>query len=150
MSALSKIWSNETAPKKTHICQCCNKPTQIAGGIIRDQQKKDVAMYVEYMCPTTKPRKVFLFLHVRRDNHRDHIVSLVLQRLGGNIVTTVFTDTHNPLGQSMSREEVLASPLKPFIFEIVDWIVENDPHVGPFLDDDSTGDVAEGTTPTDM
>jgi hypothetical protein len=34
----------------------------------------------------------------------------------------------------MTREQALAGPVKPLLFEITAFIVANDPHVLPFLE----------------
>jgi hypothetical protein len=84
-----------------------------------------------------KPREVRLFVAFKNKNRvkpTDLLVTLVLRVDRGKVVTSAVTDSANPLGQAMTREQALASPLKPLIFEIADFIVDNDPHVRPFLE----------------
>jgi hypothetical protein len=137
MNKLSDNWSFEVAPLQSHTCPCCDVPFQLASGVIRDDKGADLALYVGNLTPSTKPREVRLFV-VFKNNKRarptDLVVSLVLRMDQGRIVPSVVTDRANPLGQAMTREQALASPLKPLIFEMVDFIVENDPHVGLFLE----------------
>ncbi len=71
----------------------------------------------------------------KRVQKGDPVVTLVLGMEGGKVVTTVASDAQNLLGPAMTREQVLASPLCPLIFQLADFIVAHDPHLRPFLED---------------
>jgi len=134
-------WSYEIRPLQKRVCPCCNDPFQISTGIIRDDQDADLAMWVANLTPSTRPRSVQLFVMFKDKRHkkgRDLVVSLVLRMHKGKVATSVVTDPNNPLGCAMTREQVLASPLKSLIFKISDFIVDNDPYVSPFLEEEST------------
>jgi hypothetical protein len=137
MNKRSDNWSLEVAPLQSRTCPCCDTPFQLASGVIRDAKGADLALYVANLTPSMKPREVRLFVAFKNKNRvkpRHLLVSLVLRMDRGKVVTSAVTDSANPLGQAMTREQALASPLKPLIFEIADFIVENDPHVRPFLE----------------
>jgi len=141
MSNIRSDWSYEILLFQNRVCPCCNDPFQLASGIIRDDQGMDFAFYVANMTPSTRPRTVQLFVRFHdktRKKGRDRVVSLVLRMHEGKVGSSVITDKNNPLGRAMTREEVLASPLKDLIFEIADFVDENDPYVRPFLEEEST------------
>ena len=141
MNDRSSNWSFETLSLEKRVCPCCNDPFQISTGMIRDDQDADLAMWVANLTRSTRPRVVQLFVMFKdkkRKKGRDRVVSLELRMHEGKVVTTVVTDKNNPLGRAMTREQVLASPLKSLIFEISDFIVEFDPYVSPFLEEETT------------
>jgi hypothetical protein len=60
--------------------------------------------------------------------------ALLLRNVGGQIGAMAVTDTNELADQIMTREETLASPSRNLIFEIVDYIVESDDSIKPFLE----------------
>jgi hypothetical protein len=137
MSELSYNWSFEVLPIQNRKCPCCDDRFQLASGIIRDDQDAELALYVANLTPATQPREAKLSLMFKdktRRKHRDRLASLRLRLENGDVATSVVTDKDNPLGHAMTREQVLGSPLKPLIFEIANFAIENDPHIRPFLE----------------
>jgi hypothetical protein len=137
MTKLSYNWSFETAPLEERVCPCCDEPFHATRGIVRDEKGADVAAYMAVLPPSGEPREVFLFLLVKDKTsvkHRDRVVSLALRMNGGDVAMSLVDGTNNPFGSEMTREEVLASPLKSLIFVIADFVSENDPHIRPSLE----------------
>jgi hypothetical protein len=137
MSERSSHWSLEEAPLQYHTCACCGEAFQLATGAISDGEGADLALYLANLSLVKGHREVRLFLRFKAKNRgktADLVVSLVLGMDQGQVVTSVVTDEANPLGHAMSQKQALASPFRPLIFEIADFIVENDTHVRPYLD----------------
>jgi hypothetical protein len=138
MSKLSSNWSFEPFPIQNHTCPCCDERFQLAIGVIHDEHGEDFAMYIANLTPSTKPRTVTLFVRVKNKKPKkpvEVVVSLLLRMHEGQIGTSVITDTNNPLGQAMTRKRALASPLRSLIFEIADFVVQNDPRIRLFLEE---------------
>jgi hypothetical protein len=139
MIILSSEWSIETFPIQERMCPCCKEASKFVTGMVYDENDDDLAMYGATLAEHVGDRQVALHLGLFvRDKEgkelKKDFVSLLLWNHEGEIVTSVVTDPHDPIGRVMTREEALASPFKSLIFEIDDFIVKNDPHIGPFLE----------------
>jgi hypothetical protein len=137
MNERSYDWSLEAAPLDKHTCPCCAERFQQVSGVIHDEKDGDVAQNVAYLAPSVQPRVVKLFLrfmNCRRVKGRAPLVSLILLMDQGAVATLVTTYKRNPLGRAMTREQAHASALRPLIFEVADFIVENDRRVRRFLE----------------
>jgi hypothetical protein len=113
----------------------------LATGVIDDEEGANLALYMANLSPPEERREVPIFLTFKgkkRGQPADLVVTLVLRMDRGRVVTSVVTDKANPLGHAMTRKQALASLFMPLIHEIADFIVENDPHVRPFLEEGRT------------
>ena len=148
MSDMSHDWSFESFPIETRKCACCGEPFQIASGMIYDDAGDDLAIYVANLADHSGDKRVILHIGLlgkdrKRMKRKKNFVTLTLWRYEGKVVTSVVTDPEDPLGRLMTREEALQSPFISLLFEIKDFILENDPYIRPFLDDDSTPEAPE-------
>jgi hypothetical protein len=141
MSERSDNWSLEEAPLQHHTCRRCDQVFGLAGGVIHDEDGATLAQYEADLSPVEGVRQVLIFMRFKGKRGRkpaDLVVTLALRMGGGRVVTSVVTDMANPLGRAMTRKQALASPFLPLVYEIADFIVENDPHVRPYLEEGRT------------
>jgi hypothetical protein len=116
--------------------------------MVYDEDGDDLAMYGANLSQHGGVRHVALHLGLfvsdkKGTEPKKDFVSLALRNQEGQIVTSVVTDPHPPIDRMMTREEALASPFKPLIFRIVDFIVANDPHIRPFLKESGEPQIQE-------
>ena len=139
MSDQNHNWSLGTFPIQTRTCPCCEKQFQLATGMVYDEKGNDVAMYIANL-PTHSgvkrvPLHIGLLVKDRKGKRpKKNFVSLVLWIHEGKVVTSVVTDPEDPLGHLMTQEEALKSPFLSLMFEVDDFILDNDPYIRPFLE----------------
>jgi hypothetical protein len=95
-------------------------------------------MYVAELPPPGTANAVSLFVKLHNKEQakpEDLVVSLFLWSQQGVVAVSVDSDRDNPLGRALTREEVNSSPLRALVFEISEFVGQNDPHVRPILDD---------------
>ena len=138
MADQNRNWTLDETSLEDHKCRCCGEPCKMATGMVNGEDGENVAMYVASLLEHDGVRRVSMYIGLFVDaqdisDMKKHAASLVLWEQDGQIMTSVVTDVDNPSGLTMTREEVLASPFKSLIFEINDFVLDDDPHLGPFL-----------------
>src|SRR5262249_15683685 len=147
--ALTFNWSLETFPIQERTCRCCGEPGPFITGMVYDEEGDDLAMYAAKLMEHGGVRRAGLLIGLLVTDGQEwelekEFVSLVLWKHEGEVVTSVVTEKDDPLGRVMTQEEALASPFISLVFEIDDFIVANDPHLRPFLEEDGEGRSGEG------
>jgi hypothetical protein len=141
--------SLDTFPIQERTCLCCGKRFSFSTGMAYGEEGDALALYAAKLLEHGGVRRVGLLIgplvpdQQGRELEKD-FVSLVLWKHDGRIVTSVVTEEEDPDGRVMTKEEALASPFLPLVFEIDDFIVVNDPHIAPFLEEDGEGPGREG------
>jgi hypothetical protein len=149
MSESSANWSLQTWPFEERTCPCCGDPFALSSGAVYDEQGDEFALYMAKLMEHGGVREVHLLIKLVGTDKQERelekeFVSLVLWKHGNGIETSVATEEGELLGHVMTEEEALASPFLPLVFEIDDFIVVNDPHIAPFLEEDGEGQSWEG------
>src|SRR5262245_13612287 len=115
-------------------------------GKIYDDAGNDLAYYCASLATWKGQKRVSLYIcllakNLKNKKRKKNTVLLDIWRQEGEVMTRDASDLdvvcifpNHPL----SREEALKSPPTPLFSEIKDFILENDPYILPFLDDDCT------------
>ena len=141
MSDASCNWSFETYPVETCTCPCCGEPYRTVTGTVHDEGGKDLAGYVAYLKTHSGVKLALLEIQLLATNRngkklKKNPVWLEFRMREGMVVTSVVTDPENFPGRGKTRQEALRSPFMSLVFEVADFVVRNDPHIGPFLEVD--------------
>jgi len=131
-------WRLETLPSERRRCADCGKFNDVMFGAVLQGDGVPFAMFQWFKGEHGGRRDIFInmVLLLKDDNGQELQKSAVGLRLwednDGAVATTV-EDNPLPNGRGMTQTEALASPRLPLIFDIDDFIVDNDPRIKSFL-----------------
>jgi hypothetical protein len=148
MSDRSKKKCFKPWPVEKGACAHCGEPFQIAAGAFHDDRGHLRVLYIAPLAPPGHPREARMFLvfdDQKRGKRRLHLVTVLLSLKKGDVVAAVVTDTLNPLGHAMTREQVLARGLEPLALETAEFVLDNDPLLRPYFEKATTTRSRKGT-----
>lgn len=124
------------ANASTTTCDICGDPLHAHIGIVLDEKDDLVASYMAILSHGHEgERAVRLFLmlgdHSALEGRK---IPLQLQNAGDGEVRPCFLDTNAfPVDEMVPVDELVTSPLYSLIFEIVDFITNENLHIRPHL-----------------
>jgi hypothetical protein len=136
MSEASDNLGFQSFPIEECTCSCCEERYQLVTGKVYDDEGNDLATCRAQLIKHGGEKWVSLEIGL--------LVPLAIRKQDGKIVTEVTTEKDDPLGRVMAGEEAPAGRLTDLILEVGDFILEADPHIGPFLEEDGGQERQEG------
>lgn len=147
----SSRWSHTLEYSQIRKCPCCDDSFQICVGSVHDENRELLACYMAKLTHHDDEPVVELYLMLGEwfDGtalEGRKVTLLLWTSPGGEIVSSINGNKAFPVDEQVLRSELLASPLRSLIFEIDDFIKDENPYIRPHLTATSAQQGSEQST----